>query len=502
MPDRLSSLLESVGSPRILVVGDMMLDRYVWGEAGRISPEGPIPVLRIASEELRAGGAGNVVLALLRLGAEVAACGVIGDDAPGVLLKEELEEFGGDSTGILVAPDRPTTQKTRYFGYVQSAHRGVQHMLRVDQESVTDVDEATEAGLLEKIEALLPDRDAVVLSDYEKGLLTDRVLERTIALARQRNIPIITDPKVGRPYTAYRHSTVITPNRYETQVATGIAPQEAASRKAAAEKLLELTDAEHVIITLDRDGMFLAGRDGSATLLPTHPREVVDVTGAGDMVVSVLALMLASSAPVEAGAQLANVAAGIAVSRVGAAPVSRDEIQAELYSDGARTKLKSLDEAVTLAGETRRRNGKVVWTNGCFDLFHIGHYEYLKFAAKQGDLLIVGINSDESARRVKGAGRPITGEMERARVLAALDVVDAIVIFEEETPARQIEAIRPEVLVKGADYRLEDVVGHEQVESWGGRVALAPIVEGFSTTELVNRILKMHGNNAGEPPEQ
>ena len=496
MPNRLAALLESVGRPRILVVGDLILDTYVRGNAERVSPEGPIPVLRVTAEESRPGGAGNVIAALAHLGARVTPCGVVGDDQNGRLLAQQLAPLAADTAGIITAPDRPTTAKTRYIGYVQSAHRGIQHMLRVDRESTAPISPDTEKQILRHLEQTLPRQNAVVLSDYDKGLLTPPVIRRAIELAADHGIPVIADPKIGRSYEIYRGVTVLTPNRYETQLATGIAPGDKDTARAAADKIRELAAPRHVVITLDRDGIYLDEQNQPGILIPTQPREIFDVTGAGDIVVSLLALLLAHPAPIRDAVALANVAAGIEVSKSGAAPVSRAEIIAEILGgDGVHRKLQSLDQAVALAEETRRRNGKVVWTNGCFDLFHVGHYEYLRFARKQGDLLIVGLNSDASVRRLKGPQRPITGESERTRLLAALDVVDALVVFDQDSPADLIRAIRPDVIVKGADYKHNEVVGHDLVAAWGGTVALAPIVQGISTTDLVNRILKLHGNS-------
>ena len=496
MSDRLAKLIEKLESPNVLVVGDLILDTYVWGQATRISPEGPIPILEVTSEETRPGGAGNVVAALTNLGARVCACGVVGTDLEGATLLNEMKELCEDAAGILQLADRPTTMKTRYFGYVQSARRGIQHLLRVDREKATPVPEEAQDAMLAYVEAVLPKQKAVVLSDYDKGVLTERVLQRTIELANARGIPLVSDPKLGRPYTLYRRSTVLTPNRYETQMATGIVPLDADSLKKAARSLIETAHLRHVLITLDRDGMFLAGEDEPGTLIPTRPREVFDVTGAGDMVGAVIGLMLASGASIREAAMIANVAAGIEVTKVGAAPVSRAEILADLLGDtGINAKLRTVEAAAEIARETRRRNSKVVWTNGCFDILHVGHYEYLRFARQQGDLLMVGLNSDASVRRLKGPHRPITGEAERARILAALDVVDCIVIFDEDTPIKLIQAIRPDIIVKGGDYRKEDVVGGELVESYGGRIVLAPILEGISTTDIVQRILERHTNN-------
>jgi D-beta-D-heptose 7-phosphate kinase/D-beta-D-heptose 1-phosphate adenosyltransferase len=492
MSDHLASLLENAGRPEVLVVGDLMLDRYVRGEVERVSPEGPIPVLEVASEEARPGGAGNVVSALAKLEARVSVCGVVGADHDGEALRRLFAEMNAEAEGVASDAGRPTSVKTRYLGYVQSAGRAMQHVLRVDRESREPLAPEIEKALLDRIERVLPSQRAVVLSDYNKGVLTDRVLARVIELAARRGIPVITDPKVGRSYTLYRGSTVLTPNRYETQLATGIAPQDQASRSAAAKALIEAADLKYALITLDRDGMFLTGRDDEGRHIPTSAREVFDVSGAGDIVVGVLALMLASGAPAYEAACLANAAAGIEVTRIGATPIAREEIIADLLQGDANLKLKSLADAVELARECRRRNGKVVWTNGCFDIFHVGHYEYLRFAKRQGDLLIVGLNSDASVRRLKGLNRPITSESERGRILAALDVVGAVVVFDEDTPVEAIKAIRPDVLVKGGDYREDQVVGADIVKEYGGRIALAPVVEGASTTSIVERILERH----------
>jgi len=497
MSERLAKMIETAGHPRILVVGDLILDRYIWGEAGRISPEGPIPILRVTNEEVRPGGAGNVVSALAHLKARVSACGVIGRDAEGNALLERLRSLAGATEGVLRDASRPTTVKTRYVGYVQSARRGIQHMLRVDREETAPIPEAVENDLIGYVQEVLPGQDAVVVSDYDKGLLTARLLRCILELARDQGIPVVTDPKMGRDYRLYRGTSVLTPNRYETQMATGVTPRDEKSLREAARALMEIARPRHVVITLDRDGMYLYGEEEVGILVPTRPREVIDVTGAGDMVASVIAFVLACGGDMRDAVTMANIAAGIAVTKIGAAPVSRGEVLSDLLGgQSINAKLKTLDEAVRMAQEIRRRNGSVVWTNGCFDILHVGHYEYLKFARQQGDFLIVGLNSDDSVRRLKGPGRPITGEAERARILAALDVVDCIVIFDQDTPLEAIRAVRPDVLVKGGEYRKEQVVGWEVVESYGGRVALAPHVEGVSTSDIVRRIVDRYGNSS------
>lgn len=494
MSDHLASLIENAGHPRILVVGDLMIDRYVWGEAERISPEGPIPVLNVTSEEDRPGGAGNVVCALHKLEAEVAVCGIVGGDKNGQALAAQLREKTSDISGVIAEPSRPTTVKTRYIGYVQSARRGIQHMLRVDQESRNAIPDEVEQRILTLLQTLIPRQQAIVISDYNKGVLTERVLARIGKLAGEAGIPVVTDPKIGRSYELYRGATVLTPNRYETQLATGILPKDEDSMRRAAQRLMKMADLPNALITLDRDGMYLAVRGGAERRIPTRPKEVFDVTGAGDMVVSVLALLLASGASMTDAALLANVAAGIEVTKVGATPISRQEILADLRGGAVNAKIKPIAQVVELVKECRRRNGKVVWTNGCFDILHAGHYEYLRFAKQQGDLLIVGINSDDSVRRLKGPNRPITNERERAKLLAALDVVDAVVVYEADTPMEEIKAVRPDIIVKGGDYRSEsEVVGADFIRTYGGRTVLAPLVEGVSTSNIVTKILESYG---------
>lgn len=496
MSDHLAKLIEGAGNPSVLVIGDLMLDRYVWGEARRISGEGPIPILEVTNEEQRPGGAGNVVSSLVRLGAKVTACGVVGTDKEGDLLRAQLCALDACCEGVLDTAARPTTVKTRFIGYVQSAHRGVQQMLRVDRESRAPIAPAEEDRLIAFIERVLPAQQSVVLTDYDKGLLTDRLLRQTTALARRHRIPVVTDPKLARPYSVYRGSTLLKPNRNETQVATGITIRDDASLRAAAQALLRAAELDYVLISLDRDGLYLAGQGIDELRLPSRPKgDVVDISGAGDMVVSVMALLLGCGADVRDAAVVANVAAGVEVTKMGSAPVSRDEILADLLGWGsANRKLRTLTGAAELARECHRRNHKVVWTNGCFDIFHIGHYEYLKFARQQGDLLVVGLNSDASVRRLKGPNRPITREEERARLLAAVDVVDCIVIYDDDTPVQCIEGVRPDVLVKGGDYkREEDVVGWEIVKSYGGKIVLAPFVDGVSTTNIVKKILDSYG---------
>jgi len=501
----LSEVLKSMGRPRVLVIGDLIFDRYVWGETERISPEAPIPVLRVREEEWRPGGAGNVVRALAGLEAVVSCCGAVGEDEEGRLLSRMLEETCGGRCRLVRDVTRPTTAKTRFIGYVQSAHRATHHMLRVDKEDCEPISGEVAEELSAAVKEALPRQDAVLVSDYAKGLLTEGVLEEVLSACGKAGVPVVVDPKLAKDYRAYSGATLITPNRYETQVATGISIRSEEEMWAAAGKLQGELRVKSVVITLDRDGMFLyeaeSGEPGArvrqAGLFGTKPREVYDVTGAGDLVASVLAMCVGAGVALSDAVQLANVGAGIEVGKVGAACVSRSEIATELggMERGLPAKMKSLPELLRILQEHRRKNEKVVFTNGCFDLLHIGHIEYLKFARKQGDLLIVGLNSDRSVREFKGPGRPVLKEADRAEVLAALEDVDHIVVFDETTPERLIREIRPEVLVKGEDWREKGVVGREYVESYGGSVVLAPILEGIGTTEIIGRIVERYGNS-------
>jgi len=504
MSGDLVEVLGSIGRPRVLVVGDLILDRYVWGETQRISPEAPIPVLSVQEQDSRPGGAGNVVNALAGLDVAVSCCGAVGNDEDGRTLAAMIQALCAGACEVLVDPDRPTTVKTRFIGYVQSARRAMHHILRVDNESTDVISESLEAEFVSCVERLLAEQDAVIISDYAKGLLPDAALQRVLGACRSAGVPAIVDPRLGGDYSAYAGAALLTPNRYETQVAAGGSIRTGEEMRAAAETLCAALNLEAIVMTLDRDGMYLyeAERTESgvsprhAALYGTEPREVYDVTGAGDVVVSVLGMCMGAGVGLPVAVQLANAAAGIEVGKVGAARVTRGEIAAELRvrESGLSEKLKTHDELLKILEERRRKNEVIVFTNGCFDLLHVGHMEYLKFARQQGDLLVVALNSDRSVRELKGAGRPILKETDRARLLAALEYVDYVVMFDETTPEKLIKETKPSVLVKGEDWREKGVVGREVVESYGGRVVLAPFVEGVSTTEIVSRIIETYGN--------
>lgn len=495
MESHLSELIHKIGSPRVLVVGDLVLDRYAWGEAGRISPEAPIPVLNLKNTESRPGGAANVVSVLSHLGATVSCCGVVGDDGDGKTLTQMIQELCQGTTKTIIDARRPTTVKTRFIGYVQSARRAMHHILRVDSEDVTPVTGEVEARIVSFLAEAIPQQDVVLVSDYEKGVLSERVMQELTRIARQAKVPVMADPKLGRAPQFYAGVTLMTPNRYETQMLTGIAVRDAETMEQAARKLVPAVAQGAVLITLDRDGMYLfeAGNERGIQI-KMQPREVYDVTGAGDVVISVMALMRASGCSFIEAAEIANVAAGIEVGKVGASPVYREEILNELLlrEGTAPTKLKNAHDLTAVLEERRRRGETIVFTNGCFDLLHVGHIELLKFARRQGDLLVVGLNSDKSVQALKGPTRPIVNQKERAHVLAALEVVDYIVIFDEPSVGPTVELVKPDVLVKGTDWADKGVIGTEFVEARGGRVVLCPLIEGLSTTNIVAKILDVH----------
>ncbi|HUU91419.1 MAG TPA: D-glycero-beta-D-manno-heptose 1-phosphate adenylyltransferase [Phycisphaerae bacterium] len=496
---QLVQIVEQLGRPRLLVVGDLILDRYVYGDAERISPEAPIQILRADEAESRLGGAGSVVANLRALGAGVSVFSVVGRDAAGDDVRRELNDAGARTGGVLRLADRPTTIKTRFVGRAQ--HRHPQQVLRVDQEDTRPVSRQVEDRLLSKIEPALRTADGVVLSDYNKGVLTPRLTQAIIRLARRRKVPVVVDPIKAPDYSKYRRATLLTPNRAETELASGVSLTGRDAVRRAAKQLLNGLALEALVVTLDREGAWLAARGRPGRMVPTRLRPVYDVTGAGDMVISVIAVALAAGAPLLDAVRLANVAGGLEVMKFGVQTVSRDEIVAELVEESRRSgdKLRTLDALLADLARHRARGETVAFTNGCFDLIHAGHIEYFDFAGRQGDVLVVGLNSDRSIRALKGPERPICPQEQRARVLSAIEVIDYIVIFDDDTPQKLIEAVRPDALIKGEDWRHKGVVGREFVESHGGRVVLAPLLKGLSTTDLVNRI--RGGAEASRPPK-
>jgi D-beta-D-heptose 7-phosphate kinase/D-beta-D-heptose 1-phosphate adenosyltransferase len=495
MSAELIDLVQRLGQPRVLVIGDVMLDRYVWGDAARISQEAPVILLHADKREERLGGASSVATMLRALGARVSLAGVVGGDADGARIRQLLGDLGIDHDGVLTDPSRPSTVKERYIGRAQ--HKHPQQMIRVDYETRAPLAEPLERELCQAVGQQVRKADVVCVSDYDKGVCTPGLMAAAVATAKGRGLRVLADPIRGHDYRKYHGCSAVTPNRLEAGLATGRALQAPAEILEAAAQLQELLDLEAAVVTLDKDGMALAHRDGRRKLLPTRPRQVYDITGAGDMVLSVLAMALAAGADYEAAVALANVAGGLEVERIGVATVTRDEILSDLLHGGAcpgqgyvsgSAKVVPLPALCQELDRRRRLGQKVVFTNGCFDVLHAGHIHYLQAARAQGDVLVVGLNSDGSVRQLKGPGRPVNPLDARAQVLAALQAVDFVTIFDEQTPLELVKILKPDVLVKGADYRRDEVVGAEFVESCGGRVYLAQLHAGYSTTRLLERL--------------
>jgi D-beta-D-heptose 7-phosphate kinase / D-beta-D-heptose 1-phosphate adenosyltransferase len=468
---------------RVLVIGDIMLDSYIWGDVERISPEAPVPVVRAIRRNERPGGAANVAMNIAGLGGKVALFGFYGTDAEGALMEKHLRE-AGITLQLVPVPDYPTTTKLRILC-------GKQQLLRLDLEKTDGYPHEAYAALMGKIETAIGSADAVVLSDYAKGVVSESVCQMAIQLARRQKIPLLVDPK-QRSFARYRGATTICPNLGELSTALGIPSNDLDALLAAGQKLTGDLDLDCLTATLSEKGIAVL-RQHSKFIAPAVARQVFDVSGAGDTVVSTLALAVASGLEMETAVQLANVAAGIVISKIGTVPVSRDELLMTLMPEielQAQEKVLSLEQLTVRISAWRSAGQSLVFTNGCFDLLHLGHIKLLEDARREGDRLIVAINSDSSVRQLKGPSRPITNESERSRILAALAAVDAVVIFDDATPLRLINALNPDVIVKGGDYTEETVVGAQEIRSWGGRVKIVPIVDGFSTTQLIAKATK------------
>jgi D-beta-D-heptose 7-phosphate kinase/D-beta-D-heptose 1-phosphate adenosyltransferase len=483
--DKLSLKVKALAYAKVLCFGDVMLDRFVEGSVSRISPESPTPVFKYERENLFPGGAANVARNICALGGVCTLIGVVGHDAAAVTLAQSIARNSDVKSIMVTAEDRPTTVKTRFVV------RG-QHMLRVDQEVNAAISPACERMCLDAIAEHLPSHDVLILSDYAKGLLTDKLAREAIALAHNLNKMVVVDPKSDN-LTKYAHATIITPNAKETQQASGIYPDSDAKAKEAGRLCLERSQAGAMLITRSEQGMTLVTRDGTVLHIVSQVREVFDVVGAGDTVIATLGAALACGLPMTESAYLANTAAGVAVGKRGTATVSPDELvlALEIQYEGAHRKgtpiMLTPEEAERYA-RIRRMEGKVVgFTNGCFDILHPGHISLLKFARDNCDCLIVGLNSDTSVKRLKGPARPFNSERDRSVVLSALGSVDAVVIFGEDTPYDLIRAVKPDVLIKGADYSIETVVGADVVMQNGGKVLLVELVPDVSSTKTIEK---------------
>lgn len=448
--------------PKILVIGDLMVDNYIWCDCKRVSPEAPVLVMNATRHDKRLGGAANVYANLQSLGASVFALSVIGDDEAGKFLKEHLR------AKLLIQKGRTTSLKNRIVSQSQQ-------VLRLDDESVEAI--TLENELLAEFDKIAKDYEAIVLSDYGKGVLTAKVCQHIIKKARVLKIPVLIDPK-GSDYTKYKGATLLTPNKKEAIEALKVSNLDGENLKFGIGKLKNDFDLDYSIITLSEAGIALF--DETLHIAPASAREVFDVTGAGDSVISVLAFCLALKVPILQACELANKAAAVVVSKIGSVSVSFDEIK-NFEKNGFEFKIKTRDELAQMLAKSQK---KVVFTNGCFDILHYGHIKYLEKARRLGDLLVVGLNSNASVQRLKGKTRPINSAYERACLLASLYFVDFVVIFEEDTPYTLIKVLKPDILVKGKDYEGKEVVGAELVSE----VRLIDFEGGFSTSNIIERI--------------
>lgn len=485
MNDRVSlhRFVERMAGVRVLCIGDVMLDHFIYGAVERISPEAPIPVIKVTHESRMLGGAGNAGRNATALGAQVSLIATVGDDDAGRAVAKLVEQQEHLNANLVVLHGRPTTVKTRFVAQGQQ-------LLRADREESAAPPAEVERRLCELIDREIANAHVLVISDYGKGTVSEGVASYAVQAALRSQKPVVVDSKAV-DLGAFRGASLITPNARELAAVSRLPASSDFEVEAAATKLIEEFDFGAVVVTRSERGMSVIERGRAAVHLPAEAREVFDVSGAGDTVLALLALTLGAGGDLHAAAMLANAGAGIVVAKTGTAVVHPDELLRALRSSdmkGAQDKLKSRDAAMDEAARWRATGLRVGFTNGCFDLLHPGHVSLLTQARAACDRLIVGLNSDASVRRLKGHDRPVNSEMARAIVLAALETVSAVVVFEDDTPLTLIEAIRPDVLVKGADYAIEAVVGAAFVEAYGGRVMLAELVPGQSTTGTIQRI--------------
>jgi D-beta-D-heptose 7-phosphate kinase/D-beta-D-heptose 1-phosphate adenosyltransferase len=469
------SLLERLAGVRVAIVGDAMLDDYAWGDVARISPDAPVPVVDVRRRTRVLGGAGNVAHNVAVAGGQAVLVTAIGEDAAGENFLALCREAGIDAAGVVRDGERRTTVKTRVVA------RG-QHLLRLDEEDRRALSASAREALRKALAAALSGCDVVAVSDYAKGVVDEELTAEIARLAPGKTI--VVDPKAA-DLTRYRGCTVITPNAQEARAASGCEVDDEGGVRAAAARIQAQSGAQAVLVTRGDRGMALSERDGGFHLIPTRAREVFDVTGAGDTVLAYLTLALGAGAGLLEAAGLANLAAGAKVGKVGTSPVGPAEVQAHAEEAGRAGKVVDLEQAVARVAHLRSLGRRVVFTNGCFDLLHAGHVHLLERARALGDVLVVALNSDASVRRLKGEGRPVVREGDRVRVLAALESVGLVLLFEEDTPLAVIRQLRPDVLVKGGDYAQDTIVGADLVLAWGGEVATVPLVEGRSTTGLL-----------------
>lgn len=490
--DQLLTTLADWKSFNAIVVGDFMLDQLLSGEATRLSPDAPVPVLKVTKQENNPGGSANLSLDLIALGAQVIALGVVGNDPEATLLTDALNNEAVDTTGLIADASRPTTVKRNLIGLAQGRH--AQKMFRVDFESDEPISAEIEEQILAAFDKALTTAQIVCIEDYNKGVCTPRVCQEIIKRSKAAGIPVFVDPAPIKDYSRYAGATAITPNRTEAELATGIKAGEdspESHREHLARTLLDANNFETVVLTLDKQGaVFVKANDPETVHVPTVAREVYDVTGAGDMMLAALAAGRANGLDWINSVRFANAAAGLEVEIFGVAPIPVEKIHDDLLTQFTAKlgKARTLNEVMVQVKAARKANKKIVFTNGCFDVLHAGHVSLLQRCAELGDMLILGINDDHSVHALKGDGRPVNNQNHRAHVLNALGCVDSVVLFGEDTPLKLIEAIKPDVLVKGGDYSIETVVGHELVIANGGEVVILDLIDGLSTTKTIEKM--------------
>lgn len=463
--------------PNILVIGDLMIDHYLWGSCDRISPEAPVQVVNVKKESSVLGGAGNVINNLFTLGATVDVISVIGDDNVANELKSLLEKIKISTSNLIVENNRKTSKKSRLIA-------SQQQVLRYDMESIDDINEESHKKIISNLEKNIKKYSSIILSDYGKGVLTTKLTQDIINIANKNSVKVLVDPK-GKDYSKYKGSYTLTPNKKEAQEATNIDIKDENSLINALKDLKEKCDLEVSLITLSEQGIAIF--DENLTIKPTVAREVYDVTGAGDTVIASIAFALGNDLNINEAVSFANLAAGVVVGKLGSATTTLDEIyeyESSLHKSNSNSHIKTFEEIEKLASKLHSLGKKIVFTNGCFDILHVGHVKYLEEARSYGDVLILGLNADSSVKKLKGDSRPINNQDDRAYILASLESIDYVVIFEEETPYELIKLIKPHVLVKGGDYEGKDVVGQDIADE----LKLVKFVDGKSTTNTIKRI--------------
>ena len=463
--------------PNILVIGDLMIDHYLWGSCDRISPEAPVQVVNVKKESSVLGGAGNVINNLVTLGSIVDVISVIGNDSVANELKSLLEKIDVPTSNLVVENNRKTSKKSRLIA-------SQQQVLRYDMESIDDINENSHKQIIQTLEKNIDKYSSIILSDYGKGVLTTNLTKEIIKIANKNSIKVLVDPK-GKDYSKYKGSYTLTPNKKEAMEATNIYIKDESSLIEALKSLKTQCELEVSLITLSEQGIAIF--DDELTIKPTVAREVYDVTGAGDTVIASIAFALGNNLDIKDAIYFANLAAGVVVGKIGSATTTLDEIyeyEYSLHKSNSISHIKTFDEIKTLSSKLHNQGKKIVFTNGCFDILHVGHVKYLEVAKSYGDVLILGLNADSSVRKLKGPTRPINTQDDRAYILASLESVDYVVIFEEETPYELIKLIKPHVLVKGGDYEGKEVVGQDIADE----LKLVQFVDGKSTTNTIKRI--------------